>query len=53
MAEVLLVGDGQTIPSPVLHRHQEHTATLSQPRRIAYRCGVHPTMHGEIVVQPR
>lgn len=43
--------DGRTLASPTLSQNQTYATTLAQPGRVAYRCGVHPTMLGEIIVQ--
>ncbi len=43
--------DGKTITSPLINPGKESSFEFTQTGQMAYRCGVHPTMMGVIVVQ--
>ncbi len=43
--------DGKTVTSPLIDPGKEFLFVFSQPGQFSYRCGVHPTMLGVIVVQ--
>ncbi len=43
--------DGKTITSPLIDPGKEFSFEFTQAGQMTYRCGVHPTMMGVIVVQ--
>ncbi len=43
--------DGKTITSPLIEPGKEFSFEFTQTGQITYRCSVHPTMMGVIVVQ--
>ncbi len=43
--------DGKTITSPLIDPGKEFSFEFTQAGQITYRCSVHPTMMGVIVVQ--
>ncbi len=43
--------DGKTVTSPLIEPGKEFTFVFTQAGQVSYRCGVHPTMLGVIIVQ--
>ena len=48
-----VVGDAPGMHSPPIPPHGRYEFTPVRAGRIAYRCTVHPSMRGELIVRPR